>query len=343
MKTILKKKDSVAHIIINRPEKLNALDQATIAQLIDRFEECEKDKKIQVIILTSTGEKAFCAGGDVKEVYFSSLEKGQYQKEYLEREFKLNKILMDSSKIIISHIKGIAMGGGIALPIGGDFVLADETTIFALPEIDLAMIPDVGLGYYVSKLSQSKALYLTLLGRSLKSYNIMDFGFATHYIQNSSWHSIVQEIESLSLKGKEKDTIRFEIENILKKYVQDHQPSDYEKNKNFYLKHFEQESLEGIFSSLSTDPSSQAKKTLNELKSKCPIASQLIFYKYFIGKNWSRQETFFHDSRILEYCYNYGNMKEGIRSVMIDKDQAKFSPNKIEDVDIQKIKEVIIG
>lgn len=339
MKSILKKNGPIAHLIINRPEQLNVLNSETIASMIDNLNICQNDKNIKIILLTSSGEKAFCAGGDVKEIYYKSLKRNTLAKEYFEYEFLLNKLLIESDKLIISHIKGIVMGGGVALSMSGDFKIADETTIFALPEVNLGIFPDVGLGHYISKLERVKALYLTLLGNSYKGSEILDFGFASHFINNSSWPKIIKEIESLDFAGKNKQDLKSDINCLLNKYAVKFKPSFFEKNKDFIIKNFSKNSLEKIYNSLKNDPGKIAKETLENLRSKDPIASQIIFYKYFADKNLSREEIFKKDLNILNYCYEKGNMKEGIKSLLIRKDTPNFSSM----IDIDEIKKLILN
>lgn len=342
MTAILEKKGAIASIIINRPEKLNILNAETISTLKEYFLQCEEDPEIQIILLTSQGERAFSAGGDVKEVYYASKEQGHYAYLNFDHEFELNKIIMNSSKIIVSHLKGIAMGGGVAITLGGDFSLVDETTDFALPEIDLGMIPDVGLGYYISKLDQTHALYLSLLGRTIHGSDAVKFGFASHYIAHKSWPDIQEKILNLSLEGKSKEDSKKEILEIIEDYSLPLEKTPLQKEIEEMDKHFSQSSLKEILASLEKDPSPLAKKVLEEIRHKCPIASNIAFLKYFAGKNWNREETFEHDRRILAYCYEEGNMIEGIEATLIRKDKANF-PGSIEEINLEEMNELVYG
>lgn len=342
MKVLLEKRGPVASIIINRPDKLNILNQETIQDLVSQFRTCQADPDIKLILLTAMGDRAFSAGGDVKEVYYASKEKGAYAEEAFDREFDLNMFIEKCDKVIVSHLKGIAMGGGVAITLGGDFALVDETTHFALPEIDLAMIPDVGLGYYISKLDQDQALFLTLLGRSIDGPDAVRFGFASHYIANSSWDRLAEDLHGLDLEGKGREGVLAMVEGAIRAYAKplDRTPLDQEMEE--MAPHFNKASLGEILQSLEADPSEATQKILGEIRSKCPIASNILFEKYFAGKKWDRVRTFEQDRKILKYCFEKGNMAQGIEATLIHKKPTTYQ-GRIEDVDLEEIRKLVYG
>lgn len=342
VKTELEKDGMIGKIRINRPEKLNALDGQTVQELHRRFNACEKDPKIKLIILLGTGEKAFCAGGDIKEIYEVEQETGRFPIDYFGEEFLLDKLVYHSDKIILSYTHGVTMGGGIGLSIGGDFIVTDETTKWAMPETALGLFPDVGVGYYFSRLPQAEALYLSLLGETITGVDAVELGLSTHYIKSEDWDIIYQDILSLKDSSLSTRDLKKEVKDILDRYIVEEKETKFQKNREAIKAFFSEDSLEKIVDKLKLGSSDFAKESYKTIQEKCPVALQLVFYKYFAGKKWTREETFERDKELLIYCNKYGNMNEGIRSMMIDKDHnPKFSPSNLEEVDTEEIKELM--
>lgn len=126
-------------VTFNRPKALNALDLEMIDFLAPRIQEFEVDPSIDVIIFQGAGEKAFCAGGDIKSLHDDGLDDSTRHKTYsfFEREYRLNHSLHSFSKPIVSLLNGITMGGGVGLSVHGKFRVATENTMFAMPETSM--------------------------------------------------------------------------------------------------------------------------------------------------------------------------------------------------------------
>jgi enoyl-CoA hydratase len=139
---ILTTANSIATITINRPEKLNALNVATIQELHEAFSGLEKDNEIRVIILTGTGEKAFVAGADIAEFAHFSMEEGA--KLAAEGQQKLFDFVENLSKPVIAAVNGFALGGGLELAMACHFRVASDNAKMGLPEVSLGVIPGYG-------------------------------------------------------------------------------------------------------------------------------------------------------------------------------------------------------
>jgi len=135
-------KDRLAQITINRPKKLNALNEETISELSLAFEKLEEDQRIKVIVLTGSGEKAFVAGADISEFSnFSEQEGGLLARIGQE---KLFNYIENLSKPVIAAINGFALGGGLELAMCCHFRIASDNAKMGLPEVSLGVIPGYG-------------------------------------------------------------------------------------------------------------------------------------------------------------------------------------------------------
>ena len=138
---IMQKEDQVATIILNRPERLNAISDRMRKELRSAVDDAEIDKDVRAIILTGSGDRAFCAGGDIKE----SGEKDVFHRRRNSKILNetINK-LENIPKPVIAAVNGYALGGGCELVLGCDLIIAAENSSFCLPEINVASIPAAG-------------------------------------------------------------------------------------------------------------------------------------------------------------------------------------------------------
>jgi enoyl-CoA hydratase len=171
--------NSIVRLTINRPEKLNALNKQTIAELHDAFTELESDESVRAIILTGSGEKAFVAGADIAEfANFSVQEGAQLAAEGHE---KLFDVIENLSKPVIAAINGFALGGGLELAMACHFRVASENAKMGLPEVSLGVIPGYGGTQRLPQLiGKGKAMEMIMTAGMMtaeeaKTYNLVNY------------------------------------------------------------------------------------------------------------------------------------------------------------------------
>ena len=133
--------NNIAKVTINRPDKLNALNNATFVELNNLFDYIQKAEKISVVIVTGAGEKAFVAGADIKELSIQDAKSGIEFSDFGQSVF--NKI-ENLSKPVIAAVNGFALGGGCELALACHIRLASESARFGQPEVNLGIIPGYG-------------------------------------------------------------------------------------------------------------------------------------------------------------------------------------------------------
>jgi enoyl-CoA hydratase len=169
-----------ANIIINRPEKRNALNAATIAELYRAFEICKKDPAIRVVVLSGAGDKAFCAGADLAENL-------QSMNEYLrlvqrENFVGLFKIIPQLGKPVIGSVQGLALAGGCGLAASCDFVIASEAARFGTPEVNVGLFPMMISAVLIRNLGRKKAYDLMFTGRQIDAREAERIGLITRVV-----------------------------------------------------------------------------------------------------------------------------------------------------------------
>jgi enoyl-CoA hydratase len=145
-KTIIyDKADKVATITLNRPEVMNAINEEMAKELLDALHDFKEDPEVKVAILTGSGEKIFCAGGDI-DMFFNKLVKDTMaQYNWLITGEEITRLMMErSEKPIIAAVNGHCLAGGLELALACDFIIAAENATFALAELNIGLIPGWG-------------------------------------------------------------------------------------------------------------------------------------------------------------------------------------------------------
>lgn len=171
------KKENIALITINRPEKLNALNTETISELESCFKGLHEDREIRVIILTGAGDKAFAAGADIKEITNLNSQTG---KAFASRGSAVFRYIEKMNKPVIAAINGVALGGGCELAMSCHIRIASTRAKFGQPEINLGIIPGYGGTQRLPKLiGKTNALYLLLTGEMISAERAYSLGLVT--------------------------------------------------------------------------------------------------------------------------------------------------------------------
>ena len=195
--------------VVDRPRQLNALDAPAIAGLADALARWEAAPLVQGILLKGAGEKAFCAGGDVKAVV--KLARGgdvAAAADFFRQEYQLNALLGRMRTPVVAVLDGIVMGGGCGLSMHGAFRVATERSLLAMPECALGLFPDVGGSHFLPRLCPGHfGTFLGLTGHRLKGFELKAAGLATHFIPSSRLPALEERLAGLGPTGASADTV----------------------------------------------------------------------------------------------------------------------------------------
>lgn len=340
IKTVVKNKIGIIYLDI--PEALNSLNCQMIEEIEDALKGFEKNPEIKAVLFDSEAERCFCAGGDLKEIYYDFLmdESRTKKDEFFKKEFNLNKYIMDYSKPIIAHWYGVTMGGGIGLTIHSDLIIADETVNWAMPETSLGFVPDVSVGYYISKLDQALGQYVGLIGSRLYPEDLVRNKLADILIDSKDYNLILDKLFSLDTS---KDNFIEDFKKDIQIFAKNLGSSENTDNMEKIEKYFGKASLEEIVKVLEENQEDDfAREKLSILRQRDPFMTQVQFEKYFLGKKLTRKETIDLDLKIINYGLNSGEIAEGIRTVMIDKEDEPAWPVKsLSDVDKKEVENLL--
>ena len=331
-------------IYLNRPEKLNALNFEMIIKIREILEKWEDNDKVRAVLFDSLNEKAFCAGGDLKDLYNNYINNDSCQKkdEFFATEFELDKYIASYKKPIISNWRGIVMGGGLGISINSDYIICHDSVNWAMPETGLGFVPDVGVGKFISKLPRALGQYVGLAGRSLEASDLIKYNFAHVYINSEDYEKIIEKLFGFSEIYEGEELIE-KLKIYGEKYNLPLKETFVDKNFDKIEKYFNKDSLEEIYKVLEENLEDEfAREIYYDLKSRSQFMLAVQFEKYFHGKNLTYHETVDLDLKVLNHSVELGEMHEGVRSKVIEKDyQPKWSARSLEDVDMDQVKNLL--
>ena len=193
-------KENIVVLTINRPEKLNALNEETFTELKSFFLQVKEDDAVRVVIVTGAGEKAFVAGADITEL---NKQNGLTGKEFSERGQEVFNIIENLGKPVIAAINGFALGGGCELALACHIRVASDRAKFGQPEVNLGIIPGYGGTQRLAKLvNPGIAAELILTGDIIDAEEAEQIGLVNHVYQHDELLAKAWDLaEKISRKG----------------------------------------------------------------------------------------------------------------------------------------------
>ena len=317
---------NAAIITLNRPTNLNALNYEMIISIEECLKNINKNKNIKLVMFKGEGDKAFCAGGDVKSFYEENLTNiNKLRKNFFYREYKLNYLIKKYKKPIISFVNGICMGGGVGIAMHSSIVVVSENVKFAMPECTIGLFPDVGSSNFLSKLKSNIGLYIALTGKRLVSGDLIELGLANYCVSRNNFKSLEKRL--INIKNMRS------IHKIIDEYSEKTNSSIFpslNKNINSIFKY---NKVEKIISLLESSNEIWAEEAFKAMNKSSPTSLKISLKQLRLSKYKSFKDNLIMDYRLSQSCMTGVDFYEGVRSVLVDKDfKPIWSPNKVQDV-----------
>jgi enoyl-CoA hydratase len=301
----------LGRIRLNRPKALHALTRPMCSAMMAALVEWRSDSSILAITLDHAEGRGFCAGGDVVMLRESGAADGSEARAFFHEEYRLNHLLFTFPKPTIAFMDGIVMGGGVGISQPCRYRVATEHTRFAMPETAIGLFPDVGGGWYLSRLPGLVGQFLALTGARLDGAECKYLGLATHYIAAER----LEEVKARIAEHPDR------IEGILGEASETPPEARIAGNLQQINRHFASDRLEDVLASLQADDSGWAAKELATLRSKSPQACKVSLRLLAEGANMPS----FADEMTSEYALasrvvRRHDFLEGVRALLVDKD-----------------------
>ena len=313
----------LGRLTLNRPQALHALTTVMCSTCITVLSDWRRDPAVQSVLIDHSGERGFCAGGDIRMLADSGADDGRLARAFFFTEYRLNHLLFSYPKPVIAVMDGITMGGGVGLSAPARYRLATERTTFAMPETGIGLFPDVGGGWFLPRLPGRIGLWLALTGARIKAADCLHAGLATHHVPS-------ERLPELKAALAENPS---DIEALLALFHVDPGPAPLLAHRAELDAAFGQGSVEAILAALETG-SDWARAQALALRTKSPQTLKVAFRQLALGL----AAPDFAANMAMEYrigarVVQRHDFLEGVRAVIVDKDNApKWDPATLEGV-----------
>jgi len=312
----------IGHISLNRPKALHALTLEMCHAMSAALTAWAEDDSIKAVILDHEEGRGFCAGGDIAFLRNSALNDGGVSgRKFFHDEYQLNHQMFTYAKPIVAFMDGITMGGGVGISQPAKFRVATENTRFAMPETGIGLFPDVGGGWYLSRLGQRMGQFLALTGARLDGSECLWTGLATHYVP----HEMLEGLKARIHDHPDR------IAGVLSEPVGTPPKARIEANAATIAKHFASDGYEDILASLEAAAEAGdhwAATERDTLGTKSPQTCKVALRQLA----QSAKLTDFADTMRMEYriasrVLTRPDFAEGVRAVIVDKtNDPKWDP-----------------
>ena len=334
------RRGAVGEIELTRPKALNALTIAMIEAADPQLRAWQADDGVRAVLIRGTGEKAFCAGGDVRAVWDDgkALQQGESDgaltRRFFWEEYSLNRLIHQYPKPYVAWIDGITMGGGLGLSMHGSHRVAGDRTMAAMPETAIGFFPDVGATWMLPRLPGAIGLYLALTGARLKAADAVYTGLATHYVPSDAQADLPQAIADADLSGD----AHAAIDRVLDGVAGDPGPAPLRDVRPAIDRCFGQPSLDLVMRALEAEGTAWAQETLETLSKRSPSSMKLAFAAIQRGRHLDFDSCMTMEYRLSQACMAGHDFYEGIRAVLVDKDNTPvWQPATVAEVDDETI------
>ena len=317
-------RNRVAIITLNRPEALNALSYEMLVALRSVLKGCADEPEVRAILLKGAGDKAFCAGGDIRSLYQSFKDGKSQHREFFLAEYPLDFMLHSFPKPYVALMDGITMGGGMGLAQASTLRIVGDRTRIAMPEVGIGMFPDVGSSYFLSRLPGSLGPYLALTGAQIRGADAVYARLADVYL-SAGRRGLAHRRPRIARmeRGRRRGTatpdplaLRAGIAGPVVERPQG-------RHRRAFL------ALRRCPPSSHRWPPNRARNTRigrcrpsKLMRSRSPTMMAVALRQLQRGKNMELSDCFRMELGMVEQAFQHGDLIEGVRALIIDKDNA---------------------
>lgn len=308
----IRKEGRAGRITLTRPKALNALSYDMATAIEAALEDWRSDDDVAVILIDATGDKAFCAGGDIQQLYDTG-RAGDYGfgRRFWADEYRLNARIARYPKPYVALMQGFVMGGGVGISCHGSHRVTCESTQIAMPECGIGLVPDVGGSLILARAPGRLGEYLGTTGSRMGPDDAIHAGFADVYVPELKWDALTAALVETGDPA------------VIAAHAETPPPGALRALSPQIDRHFGGETLHDILNALRAEDSDFARDTLKLLSRNSPLSMACAIEMIHRLRGPAVDIT---RALGLEYRFTYrameqGDFLEGIRAAIIDKDR----------------------
>ena len=323
---IARRQGRVGRLTLNRPKALNAIDGGMVRTLHGALDAWRDDPAIEAVVIEGAGGRAFCAGGDIRQVRDLALAGRHAEIEaFFADEYALNAAIARYPKPYVALIDGVCMGGGMGLSIHGSARVVTDAAVLAMPETGIGFFPDVGASYFLPRLPGDHGMVLALTGARVGGADAAGLGLATHYVARDRIAVLADELAEAGIVALATAALPL--------------PTDAGVAPPEVVAAFGADSVAGILDRLASLRSAPAQEMLDTLRSRSPTAVLRTFELMRLGARRTLEQCLAIELELARHATRHPDFAEGVRAMVVDKDRnPRWSPARIEDVPLDDVK-----
>ncbi|WP_447723884.1 enoyl-CoA hydratase/isomerase family protein [Sphingomonas koreensis] len=314
----------VGRIRLNRSKAIHALNTGMCAAILDALTSWRGDTAVEAVMIDHAEGRGFCAGGDIRMIAESGAGDGSAARDFFRVEYRMNHALFTYAKPIVAFMDGITMGGGVGISQPAKYRVATENTKLAMPETGIGLFPDVGGGWYLSRLPGRTGQYLALTGHRLDGAECLALGLASHYL-----HSDALEDAKARIVADPRA-----IEAVLDELSSPSPDARILAHCGAIDRLFASDKLEDVLAALEADNGEWAAQQLAALGTKSPQTMKVSLKLLLDGKTMPTfEDEMRQEFAVASHVVQRHDFVEGVRALIVDKDNApKWNPASAEEV-----------
>jgi len=327
---LIRREGRAGRVTMNRPLALNALTLGMVRRIWPALLAWRRDPAVELVVLDGTGDRALCAGGDVRALYDSREDGSTLARSFWREEYRLNALIGRYPKPFVAIQDGIVMGGGIGLSGHARHRIVTERSRLAMPETGIGLIPDVGGTWLLAHAPAALGIYLALTGEAMRAADAIFARFADVFVPSAKLGHLVDRLVDPK-GGLVGDTIGA--------VALDAGPSMLAGRRAAIDQAFGADTVEAMLGALSATPGEWAQQTAATLAQKSPKSLKLTLAAIRNARELSSLEDALNvEFRLCVRLFEDGEFIEGVRALIVDKDrQPKWSPARLRDVPLELI------
>lgn len=311
---LFERQGSAGLVTLNRPQALNALNHDMVRALGPQLHAWAADSAVTRVIVRGAGEKAFCAGGDIRALHdLGKAGDVDAALSFWREEYQVNALIARYPKPYVALIDGIVMGGGVGLSLHGSHRIAGDRYLFAMPEVGIGFFPDVGATYALPRLPGETGMWLALTGDRVKTADAAALGLADAHAPTAR----IAELTQALIDGED-------VDRAIAAHRADPGAGAVVAERALIDRCFAGASVEDILARLDQAATNSpfAAKCAATIRTKSPTSLKIAFEQMRRGRDMTFDEAMATEFRIVSRIARGRDFYEGVRAVIIDKDNA---------------------
>ncbi|MBK3475804.1 enoyl-CoA hydratase/isomerase family protein [Pseudomonas sp. MF6751] len=332
-------RNHIGHLTLNRPAGLNAITLDMVRQLTAHLQAWADDAEVYAVVLRGAGEKAFCAGGDIRSLYDSFKQGDTLHQDFFVEEYALDLAIHHYRKPVLALMDGFVLGGGMGLVQGADLRVVTERSRLAMPEVAIGYFPDVGGSYFLSRIPGELGTYLGVTGVQIRAADALYCGLADWYIDSAKLVELDQKLDGLHWH----DSPLKDLQGALAKLAVQQLPDAPLAALRPAIDHFfglpdVPSIVEQLQQVTVADSHDWALTTANLMQTRSPLAMAVTLEMLRRGRHLPLEQCFALELHLDRQWFERGDLIEGVRALIIDKDKTpKWNPPTLHALDASHV------